>query len=70
MLKEIFAREGTCCLHMGINELILMAGEVIPGFEIFTEYVNGVKQAAAIEVPANIEVLGNVNQNAAEIKNF
>ena len=27
-----------------------MAGEVIPGFEIFVEYVNGVKKADVIEV--------------------
>ena len=40
-LKETFAREGTGCSYRGTPELVLVAGEVILGFEIFTEYLNG-----------------------------
>ena len=56
-LKKTFAREGTTYPYKRTPELILMAGEVIPGFEIFADYVNRVKQAVAIEVPGVVEEL-------------
>ena len=56
-LKETFVREGTGCLYMGTPEPILMAGEVIPGFEIFADYVNGAKQAEAVKVLVDVEEL-------------
>ena len=34
-----------------------MAGEVIPGFEIFAEYVDKVKKVDAIEAPVDVEEL-------------
>ena len=56
-LKETFAREGIGCSYKGAPELILMAGEVIPGFEIFVEYMNGVKKDDVTEVPVDVKEL-------------
>ena len=55
-LKETFVRERTGCSYKGTPEPILMAGEVIPGFEKFTNYVNGVKKANVTEVFADASV--------------
>lgn len=57
MLKETFIREGIGCSYMGTPELILMAGEVIPRFEIFADYVKGAKQAEVVKVPMDVEEL-------------
>ena len=43
--------EGASCPYKGTPEPILMAGKVIPGFEIFAKYVNGVKKANAEDIP-------------------
>ena len=42
-LWEIFVEEGTNYPYTGNPKLLVVAREVISGFEIFTEYVNGVK---------------------------
>ena len=39
-LKTTFFREGTKYPYQGTPEPILMAREVIPGFEIFADHVN------------------------------
>ena len=46
-LKITFFREGTKYPYQGTPEPILMAGEVIPGFEIFADYVNKGKRVVA-----------------------
>ena len=53
-LEMTFFREGTKYPYQGTPEPILMAGEVIPGFEIFAEHLNMVKKDAVIGAPADI----------------
>ena len=50
-------REGTSCTYKGTPKPILMAGEVIPGFEIFVEYVNEIKKTDTVDVPVEELIL-------------
>ena len=65
-LWETFTREGTSCSYKGTPEPILVAGEVIPGFEIFTEYVNGVEKEDVIKFPTDLEELIVVEEEPKE----
>ena len=56
-LKMTFFREGTKYPYQGTPEPILMAGKVIPGFEIFAYYVNRGKRAVVNEAPVIVEEL-------------
>ena len=56
-LKITFFREGTKYPYQGTPEPILMAGEVIPGFEIFADHVDRGKQTVADEAPVIVEEL-------------
>ena len=56
-LEATFAREGTTYPYKGTLELILMAGEIIFGFKIFADYVNGVKKTNVIEISVGVEEL-------------
>ena len=56
-LKITFFREGTKYPYQGTPEPILMAGEVIPGFEIFADYVDRGKRTVADEAPVVVEEL-------------
>ena len=44
-----------------------MAGEVIPGFEIFTDYVNKGKQVVANEAPMMVEELIVAEEEPEEV---
>ena len=52
-----FFREGTKYPYQGTPEPILMAGEVIPGFEIFAEHLNRAEKDVVVGAPVDIEEL-------------
>ena len=56
-LKMNFFREGTKYPYQGTPEPILMAGEIIPGFEIFAEHLNRAEKDVVVRAPVDIEEL-------------
>ena len=57
-LWETFVREGEGYLYARKVEPIAMAGRVVSGFEIFSEFVNGLKVEATKEVPIEELITG------------
>ena len=66
-LKITFFREGTKYPYQGTPEPILMAGEVIPGFKIFADYMNKGKQVVADETPVIVEELIVAEEEPKEV---